>query len=207
MFNRIDRVMTFLPLDEGDATADRAGGDFSCSTSGKAFATPRIGGRFGGFAAGRDRAAGLRPAARRAADQAGYRAARCWPPLATRLNEYSAEAPLVAGVEAEGDATWGFPSAGGERNESARRDPAARQDLAQLATDTVLLRRSAAETSGSRPVTELRNEVFRLERTRRTPLEARNSSARPAAIENWAQRLESLRKLVQRTDAMVDGAG
>jgi ATP-dependent Clp protease ATP-binding subunit ClpC len=194
MFNRIDRVVTFAPLQE-DTLREIARRELRLLSR-------REGIRYRGLEThfadsvideivrlGSDPRYGARPI-KRAVER------HVLAPLAARLNEYSADVALTADVAADGDDI-------GVQVRAQRSDGAAGRVLrehhrpAEIAEQCVALRRRASATNGSRVLTDLRNELFRLERTKQR-LRKRKTRHAAAVESDFTARLETLHDLDRR---------
>jgi len=203
MFNRIDRVVTFLPLKK-DTLHQIARRELRLLDQREGIRYRNLETHFGDSVVneivrlGYDPRYGARPI-KRAVER------HLLAPLAARLNAYSAETPLAAEVDCDGQdirvSVHGQPADGGTL---AGRIPSGRQGLAALAEECVGLRRAAAETGRSRPMTDLCNELFRLERTDRR-LRKRELKDAPGMQRELAERLDVLRGLDRRMDEIWDG--
>ena len=204
MFNRIDRVVTFVPL-EKDTLHRIARRELRLIEQREGIRYRGLETHFGDSVVdeivrrGYDLRYGARPI-KRAVER--YLLA----PLAARLNEYSAETPLAVAVESDGRGIR--VSVRGQRADGgsgAGRIPGGRQSLVPLAEQCVGLRRAAAETGRSRPITDLRNELFRLERTEQR-LRKRELKGLPGMERELAGRLDVLRGMDRRMDEIWRGA-
>jgi ATP-dependent Clp protease ATP-binding subunit ClpC len=203
MFNRIDRVVTFSPL-EKETLRQIARRELRLLDQREGIRYRALETRFGDSLVdeivrqGYEPRYGARPI-KRAIER------HLLVPLAARLNECSAEAPLAAEIEAEGGEIRVAVRARRTDETMAGRDSGTRQGLADLAGQCVSLRRAVAERAGSRPVIELRTELFRLERTVQRLLK-REIKGTPGMERELGDRLETLRKLVGRIDILYNDA-
>ncbi len=201
MFNRIDRIITFVPLEKATLRqiARRELGLLE-RRDGIRYRDLRLQFAEGVVDAvvehGYDPRYGARPIKRTVAR---YVLA----PLAARLNDYAGDLPLAANIDADGTAIRAAVRAVARGSGSRRpAEIAARQDLAELSRQCVALRRAAGAVDGSRPLVDLRNEVYRLEKAEKH-IRARRTRALPGMEGELAVRLATVRSLIARAESVA----
>jgi ATP-dependent Clp protease ATP-binding subunit ClpA len=194
MFNRIDRIVTFLPL-EKPTLREIARRELKLLGQREGIRSRRLDLRFDDFLAdeivrlGYDPRYGARPI-KRAVER------HLLAPLAAKLNEYSSDAALLAEVGLQADQLQVSVRAQTDGNM-----PTFSTNLSSLAEQCVALRRDCVQTANSRPMTDLGNELYRMERT------AMRLKERPRVLEmqgEHTKRLEALRSLDRRMKTLTE---
>ncbi len=165
MFNRIDSIVSFSPLDK-ETVLRIAERELSLVARrdglGLRGVNLKVGEEVAGFLSEKafDPRYGAREIKRTVED-------KLVAPLASRLNAYSAEIPLAAAISVESDRIKVEVSSEDGSAQKRRTDTAANLTLQTIASECTKIRRQALKLNSSGAMMEIENDIYRFERVKK----------------------------------------